>query len=100
MQQQSVATNSAVPCSTVLFSGGPHPAVLVPSLSDILQKLQKQQRPSKFELRQMAKALCVPQWKDGKSIDVATLEENIRQAVATLEQKYPTSFSAVSGISA
>ena len=42
----------------------------VADLSDMLQKLNKQERPSRNELRQMAKSLCVPQKKDGANIDV------------------------------
>ena len=46
------------------------------ALSDMLQKLHKEERPSKCELRQMAKTLGVPQ----RNIEVSTLFENIQHA--------------------
>ena len=49
-------------------------------LSDMLQTLNKQVRPNKSELRQMAKSLGLPRKKDGLSIDVQTLLQNIQQA--------------------
>ena len=52
----------------------------IADLSDVLQKLNKQQRPNQSELRQMAKSLGLPQKKDGLNIDVPTLLQNIQQA--------------------
>ena len=48
----------------------------IAALKEILQKLHKQERPSKSELRQMAKTLGVPQ----RNIKVARLFENIQHA--------------------
>ena len=48
----------------------------IAALSDMLQKLHKQERPNKSELRQMAKTLGVPQ----RNIEVPTLFENIQHA--------------------
>ena len=52
----------------------------IADLSDMLQKLNKQARTNKSELRQMAKSLGLPQVKDGLNIDVPTLLQNIQQA--------------------
>ena len=52
----------------------------IADLSDHLQKLNKQQSPNKTELRKMAKSLRVPQQKDGLSVDVRTLLQNVQRA--------------------
>ena len=52
----------------------------IADLSDMLQKLNKQERPNQSELRQMAKSLGLPQKKDGLYIDVQTLLQNTQQA--------------------
>ena len=52
----------------------------IADLSDLLQKLNKQQSPNKTELRTMAKVLHVPQKKDGLNIDNQMLLQNIRRA--------------------
>ena len=52
----------------------------IADLSDVLQKLNKQNRPKQSELRQLAKTLGLPQTKDGLSIDVQTLLQSIQQA--------------------
>ena len=48
----------------------------IADLSDVLQKLNKPQRPNQSELRQMAKSLSLPQ----RNIDLHTLLQNIQQA--------------------
>ena len=52
----------------------------IADLSDMLQKLNKQEWSTKSELRQMAKSSGLPQKKDGLNIDVPTLLQNIQQA--------------------
>ena len=52
----------------------------IADLSDHLQKLNKRQPPNQSELRKMAKSLCVPQRKDGLSVDVRTLLQNVQRA--------------------
>ena len=52
----------------------------IADLSDMLQKLNKQERPNQRDRRQMVKSLSVPQWKDGNNIDVPTHWQMIQQA--------------------
>ena len=52
----------------------------IADLSDHLQKLNKRQPPNQSELRKMAKSLRVPQQKDGLSVDVRTLLQNVQRA--------------------
>ena len=52
----------------------------IADLSDHLQKLNKRQPPNQSELRKMAKSLRVPQKKDGLSVDVRTLLQNVQRA--------------------
>ena len=52
----------------------------IADLSDHLQKLNKPQPPNQSELRKMAKSLRVPQHKDGVTVDVRTLLQNVQRA--------------------
>jgi hypothetical protein len=52
----------------------------IADLSDVLQKLNTQQRPNKSELRKMAKSLGLPQRQDQLNIDVQTLLQNVQRA--------------------
>ena len=61
----------------------------IADLIDHLQKLNKQQPPNQSELRKMAKALRVPQQKDGLTVDVRTLFQNVQRAFLAEVESLP-----------
>ena len=52
----------------------------IAELSDHLQKLNTRQPPNQSDLRKMAKSLRVPQQKDGVTVDVRTLLQDVQRA--------------------
>ncbi len=61
----------------------------IADLIDYLQKLNKQQPPNQSELRKMAKALRVPQQKDGLTVNNRTLFQNIQRAFLAEVESLP-----------
>ena len=67
----------------------------ITELSDHLQKLNTRQPPNQSDLRKMAKSLRVPQQKDGHSVDVQTLLQNVQRAfLAEVESLRPAASSS------
>ena len=52
----------------------------IANLSDILERLQEEEKPSQTEIRRMASSLGVPQKIDGDMVELQTLVENVVQA--------------------
>ena len=52
----------------------------IAELSDHLQKLNTRQPPNQSDLRKIAKSLRVPQKKDGVTVDVRTLLQDVQRA--------------------
>ncbi len=70
----------------------------IAELSDHLQKLNTRQPPDRSDLRKMAKSLRVPQQKDGHTVDVRTLLQNVQRAfLAEVESLRETGSASSSG---
>ena len=61
----------------------------IAELSDHLQKLNTRQPPNQSDLRKMAKSLRVPQQKDGLTVDVRTLFQNVQRAFLAEVESLP-----------